>query len=110
MNLDQQLERDRALRDAAWSVVSDDVTWLQADLDHRSVGGRVMDRAGETAKELGGQSLDAAKRNKLAIGAVGAALVLWLARRPLAYAAKSLWANFRAPRPDADHKTGENDQ
>jgi hypothetical protein len=112
MSLHQQLERDRALRDAAWGVVSDDVTWLQADLDHRSVSGRVMDRAGQTAKGFASQSLDAARRNKLAFGAAGAALVLWLARRPLSHAAQRLWAHLRTPKPDAEMlgNSGEYDQ
>lgn len=109
MSLDQQLERDRALRDAAWNVVSDDVTWLQADLDHRSVTGRVLDKAGDKAKDLADQSLEAARRNKLALGAVAAGLALWLARRPITDAAKSLWADWRAKSEPGENEISKDD-
>ena len=98
MSLDQQLERDRALRNAAWGVVSEDVNWLQADLEHRGVGGRVVDKVGEKAKDLAGQSLDTAKRNKLAVGTLAAGVVIWLARKPLARVAKNIWSDFSAAR------------
>ena len=77
------LLRDRALRDAAWEVVAQDVSWLQADLERRSVGGRVIDRLGEGAKTVAGKAGKAAGKNRGVIALVVGAVALWLARAPI---------------------------
>lgn len=103
----EQLQRDRALRDAAWEVVSQDVSWLQADLDHRSVSGRVVDHLGDRAKDMAGQSLDAARRNKLVVATAAAAVGLWLARQPLMKVGRELWDRVTAPETDTEEQQGE---
>lgn len=107
MNFHEQLQRDRALRDAAWDVVSQDVNWLQADLDHRSVPARVVDHLGDRARDAAGKSLDVAKRNKLALGAAAVGIGLWLARRPLMDAAKDLWGRLTADEVENEEQADE---
>ena len=90
--LTDQLERERALRDEAWGVVRDDVSLMRADLDQRSVGGRIADRASASAREMAGQTLKAAGEHRALLGAGAVALALWLARGPLIGKVRSLLA------------------
>ncbi len=91
MKLEDQLERDRALKEAAWEAVSHGVDWLQADLDHRSIPARLTRHLGAKARDAASKSGKAAQRNALALAAVAAAAGLWFARRPLKSAALELW-------------------
>lgn len=100
MSPEQRLERDRALRDAAWDVVTQDVTFLQSDLEERSIGGRVIDTIGEKARLAASRSATAAKRNRTAIALGAAGIGLWLGRHHLIAAARA-WR-----RRHADGKPG----
>jgi len=88
--LAEQLARDRALRDEAWGVVKDDVGLMRADLDQRSVGGRIRDRVSATAMGVAADALKAAGNHRALIGASALGLALWLGRAPLLGALRGL--------------------
>lgn len=78
-----QLASNRALRDNAWAVVKDDVALMRADLDDRSIGGRIADRLGASARTMGKQAMSAAGSHRGMLGASLVALALWLGRKPI---------------------------
>lgn len=88
--LADQLERDRALRDDAWGVVREDVTLMRADLEQRSVGGRIKDRVSSTARDVASDALKAAGQHRALLGASVLGLALWLGRGPLLGALRGL--------------------
>ena len=77
-----QLREDRHLRDAARALLDADLRNLRADLSIRSVGERALDRITEGASDLYDEALDVADSNKGILAAIGAVLILWLARAP----------------------------
>jgi len=81
--LPPSLRQDRALRKAAWEIVRQDISHVQADLEHRSVGQRIGARIKAKAVDLAEDATDLASRNKGMVAAGAAALVLWFARNPI---------------------------
>lgn len=78
-----QLREDRHLRDAARALLDADLRNLRAELSIRSVGERALDRITEGASDLYDEALDVAESNKGILAAIGAVLILWLARDPI---------------------------
>ena len=74
---------DKYLRDSARALVDADVNHLKADLAHKGLGGRIMDRAKEGALDLYEEAIDVAEDNKGALAALVAAVVVWFARNPI---------------------------
>ena len=74
---------DRHLRDSARALVDADIKHLKADLAHKGIGGRILDRAKEGALDLYAEAIDVAEDNKGALAALIAAVVVWFARNPV---------------------------
>lgn len=81
--LADELAQDRALRDAALAVFQADLAFIREDMKARSVGGRIADRFGDSAKDMLDDAIDYAEENRGMIAAAVAAIVLWFARAPL---------------------------
>ena len=74
---------DKYLRDSARALVDADIKHLKADLAHKGIGGRIMDRAKEGALDLYEEAIDVAEDNKGALAALVAAIAVWFARNPI---------------------------
>ncbi|MBX7457273.1 hypothetical protein K3152_03350 [Qipengyuania sp. 1NDH17] len=74
---------DKYLRDSARALVDADIKHLKADLAHKGVGDRIMDRAKEGALDLYEEAIEVAEDNKGALAALLAAVAVWFARNPL---------------------------
>lgn len=81
-DLERQLREDRNLRDGAKALLIADYESVRADLQHRSVGSRVMDRVGEGASELFDEAKELADNNPGVFAALVAALFVWIAGNP----------------------------
>ena len=82
-DLKAQMLADKHMRDSARSLVKADIEHLKADLAHKGIGGRIMDRAKEGALDLYEEAIDVADDNKGALAALVAAIVVWFARNPI---------------------------
>lgn len=79
----------RADRDAARAVFESRLAQVRADIDARSVGGRIADRLAEEAREIVDDGLAVAGESKGILAGVGVMLAAWLLRNPiLAWAAE----------------------
>ena len=74
---------DKYLRDSARALVNADIQHLKADLAHKGVGERVLDRAKEGAIDLYEDAVEMADDNKGALAALVAAVIVWFARHPI---------------------------
>lgn len=86
-----RLAEYRALRDAAWTVVRDDLDALQADLTAHGIGERIKDRAAEEAQEAWDQAKDIASEHKGVVAGTLLAVVAWLLRGPIGDALSALF-------------------
>ncbi len=75
----------RALRDEALAVVKGDIEIVKKEISP----GRMKERALDEAVEMIDTARDIARENKTVIGAVLAALVAWLLRKPLQHLGRS---------------------
>lgn len=78
-----QMLADKHLRDSARALVDADIEHLKADLAHKGVGERILDRAKEGAIDLYEDAIDLADDNKGALAALLAAVAVWFARHPI---------------------------
>ena len=88
-----RLAEYRALRDAAWAVVRDDLDALQADLTAHGIGERIKDRAAEEAQDAWDQAKDIASEHKGVVAGTLLALVAWLLRGPIGDALTALFGH-----------------
>ncbi|MGB7408337.1 MAG: hypothetical protein WA908_07510 [Pontixanthobacter sp.] len=82
-NLAIDLIEDRALRDAAKSLVKIDIEHVKADFKGQSLKSRFSARISEGANEVLDEAVEVAENNKGVVAALVAALVLWFARNPI---------------------------
>lgn len=86
--LGRQLAEDRALRNAARSIVFDQLLRVRESASGKSIGTQLADTVGDDALDLAGRAETAARSNGGLIaaiaGVVGTALALWFAREPIA--------------------------
>ncbi len=85
-----QLAEDRALRNEARAQFCANLEQIKGDLEARSIGGRVADKAGKEARAALLQGLDIAKESKGIIAGILAALLLWFFRAPIIAAVQNL--------------------
>lgn len=87
-DLKERLREDRAMRDAAKSLVSNDIANLRGDLDEKGLAARFASRMKEGAEGVVEESTAFAKENPKRVGsglAIGLGLILaWIFREPLA--------------------------
>ena len=77
-DLEKQLAKDRAQRDAAWTLCKADVGFIREDLEARSLGTRIGGRVKEGAMELADEAVQYTEENPYIVmgGAAAAFLVL----------------------------------
>ena len=81
---ESRLAQDRASRTAARGLFDRRLTQVKTDLSARGIGGRIKDKAVQQGEEALAQGLEIARENRGIVAATGAALALWLFRKPLA--------------------------
>ncbi|MEO1731552.1 MAG: hypothetical protein AAFR64_12540 [Pseudomonadota bacterium] len=74
---------DRALRDAAKTVLLADIEYARTSLSGKAVAGRVVGRIGDGAKDVFEVAKDQADGKRGLIAGLIAIVALWFARRPL---------------------------
>lgn len=81
--LEQQLNEDRALRDAARRLLENDLGLVKSDVRGRGLGERTVDRLREGSLDVAEQAMDYAKVHPLLVFGGLAAVLLVLFRNPL---------------------------
>jgi len=77
------LDDARDQRDSARARFDARLAIVRADLEARSVGGRIADKIGEEARDALDEAIDVAKESKGVIAGTIAALALWFLRHPI---------------------------
>ncbi len=87
-DLKDKLQEDRAMRDAAKQLVSNDISNLRGDLQEKGLASRFATRMKEGAEGVFEESTSFVKQNPRQVGssaALGLGLLLaWIFRKPLA--------------------------
>lgn len=83
VKLPQQFVEDRALRDAARSVLIADIAHARNSLSGKGIATRVTSRIADGAKDVFEVAKVQAEDNRGILAILIGALVLWLAREPL---------------------------
>jgi hypothetical protein len=90
---ERRLSEDRSTRNAARGVFDANMAQVKADLEARSIPGRIVDKADRDVREAIATGLDVASESKGIIAGTLAALVLWFFREPVLAQLKDLFAN-----------------
>ncbi|GEM_PF-631679 len=85
--LKRKLLEDRAMRDAAKSVIGADLDFIKADVERQGIASRITETAKDRTKTMAAGALDLAEENKGSVTA-GAAFALagiaaWIYRKPI---------------------------
>ncbi|NVD43746.1 hypothetical protein [Qipengyuania atrilutea] len=81
--LEAQLREDKAMRDAAYTLVRTDIAHLKADWAEKGIGARTVDRLKDGASEVYEEAVDVASDHRGVLAALLAAVGLWFARNPI---------------------------
>lgn len=92
-----QLEEARDLRNSARARLDARLAIVRADVEARSIGGRIADKAAEEARDAMEEALTIARESKGIIAGTIAALALWFLRNPIIAWAEDMLAQL----PDA---------
>lgn len=95
---------DRALRDAAKSVVLSDIDHVRSSLSGKGMATRVADRIGDGAKDVLELAKAQADENRGIVAGLIAVVALWLTRGPIL---EILGLADDEPVTDTDEETGE---
>ncbi len=82
-DIGRKLIEDRALRDAAKSIVTAQYSQVKTGLSGEAIGEHVADLIGDDLLELADQAGDIAKENRGILALAAAAVALWFARKPI---------------------------
>lgn len=86
----QRLLEDRAMRDAAKAVVTNDITYLKSEAGRKSLAERALDGGIDYARNVADGAIDLVDRNKVSlsggIGLAAAAVLGWIFRAEIAQA------------------------
>lgn len=96
--LEEQLATDRAARDAARQAMDLRVSHLRAELDQRSVKGRLVDEALARAQAGADEALAVANDSRWVLAATVFALAAWVGRKPIGRTVRRI-AAARVPEP-----------
>ena len=80
---ERDMRADRALRNAALSLVKADIAHVKEDLSARSVKDRVTDRMTHGALDLFEEATEIADNNRGVLATLLAAVGIWFARNPI---------------------------
>lgn len=100
-----QLDEARDLRNSARARFDARIAIVRADVEARSVGGRIADKAAEEARDAMEEALTIARESKGIIAGTIAALALWFLRNPIIAWAEDMLAQM----PDKHLADEEND-
>lgn len=103
---ERRLLEDRSTRTAARGVFDANLAQVKADLEARSVPGRIADKADREVRDALATGLDVASESKGIIAGVIAALALWFFRAPLLALVRDLLTDDD---PAAVQDSGAND-
>jgi hypothetical protein len=81
--LEQQLREDRALRDAALTVLQADIALARTSFSGKGLADRVGGRIGDGAKDVLETAKTHADGNRGMLAALIGAMLLWIAREPI---------------------------
>ncbi len=81
--LDLRLREDRALRDAARSLLTSDIVHLRANLAGKGFGKRIVDRMSNGAADVFDDAVEIADNNRGVLTTLVGAVLLWFARNPI---------------------------
>lgn len=90
---ERRLSEDRSTRNTARGVFDANLAQVKADLEARSIPGRIADKADREVREAIATGLDVASESKGIIAGTLGALVLWFFREPLLAQLKDLFAS-----------------
>ena len=79
----RDIATSRALRDEARAMAANHLAEVRTDLSAQSISQRAKHVVSQKASEVIDETRAVASENKIVIGAAGAALVSWFARKPL---------------------------
>ena len=82
-NLEQRFVEDRAMRDAAKTVLVAELEHMKASFSTKGLTDRITDRIGDGAKDVFEVAKEQADDNRGVIAALIGAILLWLGREPL---------------------------
>jgi hypothetical protein len=78
-----RMEQARQARNIARASFDGDLAQVKADLAARGVGGRIADKASDTATQVLADAIEIADNNRAVVAGTIAALGLWFMRRPI---------------------------
>ena len=90
---ERRLIEFRALRDEAWTLLTEDFAALRDDLEQRGLGARLADRVGDEAREVWGQTVDVAAAHRGVVAGTVLVVVAWLLRGPIAQGVGALFGD-----------------
>ncbi|MEQ1542104.1 MAG: hypothetical protein HOO94_00855 [Novosphingobium sp.] len=99
---ERRLMEDRSTRNAARGVFDTNLAQVKADLEARSIPGRIADKADREVREAIAAGLDVASESKGIIAGTLAALVLWFFREPVLAQLKHLFTQAEPARVQDD--------
>lgn len=106
-DLENQLEQDRALRNAAKRLVKSDLGFVKGDMARKGIGGRIVGRAKDGAAGIAENTADYASENRVQVGTgialAAAAFAGWIFRDRLADAVYDLFHD-KGPLEEAAEK------
>jgi hypothetical protein len=91
---ERQLEEARDRRNSARARLDARLATVRADVEARGVGGRIVDKAAEEARDAMAEALAVARESKGIIAGTAAALALWFLRNPIIAWAEELLAQL----------------
>jgi hypothetical protein len=97
-----EMQRARTARNLARTSLDGDVARVKADLAARGVGGRIADKATDTATEALAVAIEVADNNRAVVAGTIAALGVWFMRRPIIRLAGRAFGSRRKQDEDFD--------
>lgn len=82
-DLKRQMIEDRAMRDAARTILESDIAHIKSELSAKGIGERMLGSVGEGAVDVLERAGEAADNHKGVLATLVGAVVLWFARNPI---------------------------
>ena len=86
-----RLERAKTARNSAHQALRGQIAQIQTDLAVRGIGGRIVDRAGESLAE----AKEVSKAHKGVVAGTLGLVALWFLRKPIIETGARLWAEYK---------------